>query len=67
MSETQVRSHITAIPPRSGTAFQLEIGQELTVIDPQGGQVADLLTASRVDVREMLLRVERSITQSGST
>ena len=54
MSEIEVRSHTLAIPPRSGVAFELEAGQELTVIDPQGGQVADLLTASKADMREML-------------
>ena len=32
----------------------MQAGRELTVIDPQGGQVADLLTASKADVREML-------------
>ena len=42
------------IEPRSGTAFELKAGDELTVIDPQGGQVADLLAISRADIREML-------------
>lgn len=42
------------IEPRSGTAFELNAGDELIVIDPLGGQVADLLAASRGDVREML-------------
>ena len=40
------------IPPRSGTAFELAAGQALTVIDPQGRQVADLLAYAREDVRE---------------
>lgn len=31
------------IAPRSGVAFTLDAGQKLTVIDPLGGQVADLL------------------------
>lgn len=30
------------IPPRSGTAFDLETGDLLAVTDPEGGQVADL-------------------------
>ena len=30
------------IAPRSGVAFTIDAGQRLTVIDPQGGQVADL-------------------------
>lgn len=42
------------IPPRSGTAFQLEKGEILTVRDVQGVQVADLLAYSRDDVREVL-------------
>jgi uncharacterized protein YcgI (DUF1989 family) len=42
------------IPPRSGTAFELKAGEELVVIDPEGGQVADLLAVSHVDIREML-------------
>ena len=40
------------IPPRGGTAFELAAGQALTVIDPQGRQVADLLAYAREDVRE---------------
>lgn len=42
------------IEPRSGTAFELNAGDELIVIDPMGGQVADLLAVARGDVREML-------------
>lgn len=42
------------IPPRSGAAFRLRAGQTLTVIDPMGGQVADLLAVAEGDVREML-------------
>ena len=42
------------IPPRSGTAFILERGQRLTVIDPQGEQVADLLAFSRADTEEVI-------------
>lgn len=42
------------IPPRSGTAFTLDAGQTLTVIDPQGEQVADLLAFSRDDVAEAI-------------
>lgn len=42
------------IKPRSGTAFELNAGDELIVIDPLGGQVADLLAVARGDVREML-------------
>lgn len=42
------------IPPRSGTAFQLKKGQRLTVIDPQGVQVSDLLAFNAHDVRECI-------------
>lgn len=42
------------IPPRSGVAFALDQGQELCVIDPEGGQVADLLAYDRADPREVL-------------
>ena len=42
------------IAPRTGTAIELSKGQELTVIDPEGGQVSDLLTVSRADPREIL-------------
>jgi len=43
-----------AIAPRSGVAFTLSAGQKLTVIDPQGEQVADLLAYSRADVGEVI-------------
>jgi len=42
------------IPPRSGTAFTLNAGQTLTVIDPRGVQVADLLAYNRDDLREVI-------------
>ena len=42
------------IPPRSGTAFRLEAGQTLKVIDPQGMQVCDLLAYNAADVREVI-------------
>lgn len=42
------------IPPRSGTAFELGAGQRLTVIDPCGEQVADLLAFAKDDVREVI-------------
>ena len=47
-------AHIHEISPRSGTAFELTAGQVLTVIDPLGGQVADLLAISKADIAEML-------------
>jgi uncharacterized protein YcgI (DUF1989 family) len=45
---------IETIPPRSGVAFMLARGDRLTVIDPQGEQVADLLAFNRRDVREVI-------------
>lgn len=42
------------IAPRSGVAFTLDAGQKLTVIDPLGGQVADLLAFGRPDIGEVL-------------
>ena len=42
------------ISPRSGTAFTLERGQVLKVIDPEGTQVSDLLAFAADDVREAL-------------
>ncbi len=45
---------VREIPPRSGVAFELKAGQVLTVIDPEGVQVSDLLAFSRDDVREVI-------------
>lgn len=42
------------IAPRTGVAFELDKGQLLTVIDPTGEQVADLLAFRRDDVREVI-------------
>ncbi|WP_439533822.1 DUF1989 domain-containing protein [Polymorphobacter sp.] len=42
------------IPPRSGAGFILERGQRLTVIDPCGEQVSDLLAFARDDVDEVI-------------
>ena len=47
-------SETIEIPPRSGVAFELAAGQLLTVIDPQGTQVADLLAHAAGDVREVI-------------
>lgn len=45
---------IHAIEPRSGVAFTLASGQRLTVIDPQGEQVADLLAFNRAEPAEVI-------------
>lgn len=42
------------IAPRSGVAFRLGKGEYLDVIDPEGGQVSDLLAYNGDDVRELL-------------
>ncbi|RVQ69366.1 urea carboxylase-associated family protein [Croceicoccus ponticola] len=46
--------HDQRVPPRSGVGFELQRGQSLTVIDPEGCQVADLLAFARGDVREVI-------------
>ena len=48
------RTGVVEIPPRSGVAFTLDKGQRLTVIDPQGEQVADLLAFRRDDLDEVI-------------
>jgi uncharacterized protein YcgI (DUF1989 family) len=45
---------IEEIAPRTGTAFRLDRGQLLRVIDPQGVQVSDLVAYNRHDVREAI-------------
>jgi len=42
------------IAPRSGVSFPLDRGQRLTVIDPRGEQVADLLAYNRDDIGEVI-------------
>jgi uncharacterized protein YcgI (DUF1989 family) len=54
LSHAHDHDHASVISPRSGAAFELKAGQHLTVIDPLGGQVADLLTIAKADIREML-------------
>ena len=45
---------VETIAPRSGTGFTLNKGQRLTVIDPQGEQVADLVAFDLADKREVI-------------
>ena len=45
---------VVNIPIRSGRSFQVKIGQRLTVIDPCGGQVYDLLAFNAADTREVV-------------
>ena len=42
------------IPERSGDAFMVKAGQTLTVIDPRGVQVSDLLAYSAEDLDEVI-------------
>lgn len=42
------------IEPRSGVAVELAAGDELLVIDPQGGQVSDLVAFAKADIREVI-------------
>lgn len=45
---------VQVIPERSGTAFRLPQGATLTVIDPRGEQVADLLAYNAEDTDEVI-------------
>lgn len=45
---------LNEIAPRTGTAFTLDRGQILSVIDPLGEQVADLLAYRRSDIGEVI-------------
>lgn len=45
---------INIIPERSGVAFRLSAGEILTVIDPRGEQVSDLLVYNADDIREVI-------------
>lgn len=47
-------TRVIELPPRSGTAFLLELGDVLTVVDPEGEQVADLVAFAAGDPREAL-------------
>ncbi len=54
MSDQSEAVAVHEIAPRSGTAFLLDRGQRLTVIDPRGEQVADLLAFNRHDLDEVI-------------
>jgi uncharacterized protein YcgI (DUF1989 family) len=42
------------LPPQTGTAVEVSVGQLLRVSDPQGEQVSDMISFSRTDVNEWL-------------
>ena len=48
------QADVHEIEPRSGVAFPLDRGQRLTVIDPRGEQVADLVAYNRHDIGEVI-------------
>src|SRR5690348_9785839 len=50
---TLMTEHVT-IPPRSGIAFRLSQGACLTVIDPEGEQVSDLVAFNGSDLAEVI-------------
>ena len=52
--DTLARSTASRIEPRSGIAFSMSAGQTLTVTDPLGRQVADLLAFNADDVGEVV-------------
>tara|TARA_B100000953_G_scaffold75309_1_gene60816 strand:+ start:1831 stop:2418 length:588 start_codon:yes stop_codon:yes gene_type:complete len=47
-------TEMTRIPRRSGTAFELKRGQRLTVCDPEGEQVSDMVAYNKADPRELI-------------
>jgi uncharacterized protein YcgI (DUF1989 family) len=54
MSEPSATGRRRRLEPQTGTAFLLEEGRRLRVIDPQGEQVSDLVAFARDDPREWL-------------
>ena len=51
---TPKQAELQEIAPRSGVAFTLDKGRRLTVIDPRGEQVADLVAYRRGDTGEVI-------------
>jgi uncharacterized protein YcgI (DUF1989 family) len=45
---------VNRLEPQTGAAVELAPGQQLTVIDPQGGQVSDIFAVSQADRAEVL-------------
>jgi len=52
--ETRMTSPVSIIPPRSGAAFRLKRGELLSVIDPEGEQVSDLVAYNADDIEEYI-------------
>ena len=53
-SSQPILGQVVEIPVRSGKAFTVKKGQHLTVIDPRGGQVSDLLAFNQHDLDEVI-------------
>jgi uncharacterized protein len=51
---------VHTIAPRTGAAFRLRKGQTLTVIDPEGQQVSDMLAYNADDTAEVISSGSRS-------
>jgi uncharacterized protein len=51
-SQGEDMSGLQIIPPRSGASLKLAKGQVLTVIDPEGEQVSDLIAYNAHDIEE---------------
>jgi uncharacterized protein YcgI (DUF1989 family) len=51
---TTATLQVQVIPPRSGVSLKLAKGQVLTVIDPEGEQVSDLIAYNSHDLEEYL-------------
>jgi uncharacterized protein YcgI (DUF1989 family) len=49
-----VVSDVQVIPPRSGASLRLAKGRVLTVIDPEGEQVSDLVAFNARDIEEYI-------------
>ena len=54
VSRSKGRTMTIEIPPRSGAALTLRRGEVLKVIDPEGGQVSDMVAFMAGDAREHL-------------
>src|SRR6185437_3866303 len=63
-SETTImRVPRTTIEPGGHIAFEIESGQRLTIVQPLGEQVADLISFTRDDPRERLSMLASRATQ----
>lgn len=47
-------NYIHIIPPQSGAAFEMKKGDHLTVLDPWGQQVSDMVLFNKYDLKEKI-------------